>query len=339
MSKTRPSVNQLPNMNRQNLERKEVRLGTIQIVGILGVTIGSIIAAFCLGFQSGRTLAYERTLTNSLASLPKLPIGDQESGADLGEKIVSEVYAKLNEQNETAPPPGSAAEEESSFPELGTIKESENSKPESEDLGEVELEAPPAKHAEKKPVAEEKVVDEELSLEQEADESEELPKHNAKPEEKTLAAVLNESKARKELEKKEEAKVEVKPTATSKPEPTKVIEKPKVEKTPEPVATKIKEEKPKEEKKTADSLTPKKVSTGWYAQIAAPKAIADANALSSNLRKSGFPAVIETAEVRGEKYYRVIVGPETSKTQADVLLKQLKRESYIVGEPFLRMVK
>lgn len=81
------------------------------------------------------------------------------------------------------------------------------------------------------------------------------------------------------------------------------------------------------------------VPRGWFAQVAAPKEREDADELAAKLRSSGFVVVIENAQVRGEAYYRVLVGPEESRNQAEILIKQLKRERYLDGEPFLRMVK
>ncbi|MBN8550818.1 MAG: SPOR domain-containing protein [Deltaproteobacteria bacterium] len=49
--------------------------------------------------------------------------------------------------------------------------------------------------------------------------------------------------------------------------------------------------------------------------------------------------MIEVARVRGDEYYRVLVGPEQNRDRAQRLVGQLKRESYIHGDPFLRVVK
>jgi cell division septation protein DedD len=78
---------------------------------------------------------------------------------------------------------------------------------------------------------------------------------------------------------------------------------------------------------------------GFFAQVAAPKRMADAEEVAKKLRKSGFPVMIETASVRGEDFYRVLVGPEENKVQADRLVEQLQRERYLSGAPFIRRVK
>jgi cell division septation protein DedD len=49
--------------------------------------------------------------------------------------------------------------------------------------------------------------------------------------------------------------------------------------------------------------------------------------------------VVESASVAGQSFFRVLVGPEQNKVQADRLVSQLKSESYIAGNPFIRKVK
>jgi cell division septation protein DedD len=73
--------------------------------------------------------------------------------------------------------------------------------------------------------------------------------------------------------------------------------------------------------------------------VAAPSRLADAESVARKLRQSGFPAVVEVADVKGESYYRVLVGPEDTKTQADRLIDQLKSERYLSSVPFIRKVK
>ena len=81
------------------------------------------------------------------------------------------------------------------------------------------------------------------------------------------------------------------------------------------------------------------IQVGWYSQIAAPQSLQDANGLAGKLHSSGFPVAIERAQVRGQVYYRVLVGPEEDRVKGERLLGQVKRESYLVGQPFLRLIK
>jgi cell division septation protein DedD len=90
---------------------------------------------------------------------------------------------------------------------------------------------------------------------------------------------------------------------------------------------------------TPSGMVKQVLPPGFFAQVAAPKRMTEAQDVARRLKRSGFPVVIETAHVRGEDYYRVLVGPEDNKAQADRLIDQLKRESYLSGTAFLRKVK
>ncbi len=81
------------------------------------------------------------------------------------------------------------------------------------------------------------------------------------------------------------------------------------------------------------------VRPGWYAQVAAPSSKEQAANIAGQLRASGFPVTVEQAEVRGQRYFRVLVGPEENKVYAQRLLVQLRRESVIKGDPFIKLVK
>lgn len=83
----------------------------------------------------------------------------------------------------------------------------------------------------------------------------------------------------------------------------------------------------------------KSIPRGWFAQVGAPTKREDGELLASKLTSSGFRVVVENANVRGQSYYRVLVGPEAKREQAERLVSQLKGEKYLSGEPFLRLVK
>jgi cell division septation protein DedD len=78
---------------------------------------------------------------------------------------------------------------------------------------------------------------------------------------------------------------------------------------------------------------------GWFAQVAAPDNRAEAEGLARKLQKSGFQVMIENAKVRGQEYFRVLVGPEETRQQSERLLGQLKREPGLKADPFIRMVR
>lgn len=322
VARTFPTVKSSPVMNKQSGERKEVRLGLMQIVVLLGLTVGSIATAFFLGFFVGRSVGFENLNSSMVASLPKLPVNSSEASNDVSEQVVSEVYAKLNEKptapiaEETGVNAHSANNE--NIPELGSIQPADSS---------AAPVVPPAPEnhdsvAHDASVANESPV---LAVENHSIEAEDpVAAKKVEKNDKTLGSALADNHA------------EVAP------HPTAPVVKSPVKEAPHAI---VEVEKPKPtvavvKPSSNSSLIPQRnIPQGWFAQIAAPKQIDDARNLGENLKKSGFAVVIEAAQVRGEDYYRVLVGPESSKSQADVLLKQLKRESYLKGEPFLRMVK
>lgn len=326
-------------MNKKNLERKTVALGVPQLVAILGLFIGCVAAAFCLGFVSGRSRGFENELANMVAGLPKMPVTADGLGSEPGDEIVSEVYAKLNEQeraaeiHDTLPSP-----EAGLIPELASIKEAEKS-PENIDItGEdpeiAEIDA-----------AADSILNRQIAdslLENKKDRGDATIGANAGikilGEERGLPdsqSTGNNLANLKEQAKKTESVTEstrVKPVETAKPVETRTEVKP-VLTIPE------QSEAVPPMPLSASNFIRKKIPGGWFAQIAAPKKIEDANQLARSLRDSGFPVMIESAQVRGEEYFRVLVGPEASKEQADILLKQIKREPYIKSDPFIRLVK
>lgn len=72
-----------------------------------------------------------------------------------------------------------------------------------------------------------------------------------------------------------------------------------------------------------DSLLP----SGWIVQVRSTPVKTDADSLQSALAESGLPAFVVSAEVSGETYYRVRVGPYRSKEEADIIEAKLLARS------------
>jgi cell division septation protein DedD len=126
-----------------------------------------------------------------------------------------------------------------------------------------------------------------------------------------------------------DTKLETKPAAKVKP-----AEEPK------PVAPALPAVQEKLAPPKSDSDFVKRVvPSGYFAQVAAPKNLSDAESVARKLKKSGFPVIVEVANVRGEEYYRVLVGPEQNRVHADRLVGQLRSERYLAAPPFIRQVK
>ncbi len=83
----------------------------------------------------------------------------------------------------------------------------------------------------------------------------------------------------------------------------------------------------------------KKLESGWYAQVAAPKSLKEAQAIAGNLKKAGLKAEIESAEVGDQQYFRVVVGPSNSRLAAEQNLSRLRKQSSLKAEPFVRLVR
>lgn len=328
-------------MNSITPRRWELKLGVIQAIALLGAIFGSLACTFYLGFSAGRTTGHEQALAASLAASPKVSLRPDASAS---EHAVSsrDIFAKLDTQaieteevvtQKTIQKIDKDAPEVSSIPiaEVPDVKTSEPAVRESviadmaleqnesparssgktlADL-ETEKQEPIAKLNENSNLDTELKTSTKVNIPIDHDELKPLSEtSSAKKVEKIAPTEIQKAEIKPELKKEE--KVEAKVVEVKKQE------LPKVEPTP-----KVKNE----------------ISKGWFAQVAAPQEFSDAQAIISKLKSSGFKASIENATVRGESYYRILVGPEEKKEQAERLVQQLQRESYLKGAPFLRFVK
>ena len=62
-------------------------------------------------------------------------------------------------------------------------------------------------------------------------------------------------------------------------------------------------------------------------QVASLGSPSAATRLQDELRGKGYAAFVEQATVNGKRYFRVRVGPETERGQADNLAARLERET------------
>ena len=74
------------------------------------------------------------------------------------------------------------------------------------------------------------------------------------------------------------------------------------------------------------------VKSGWVVQVGAFGSQDNAFALRDKLRKAGFTTFVEKVQVSGNTLYRVRVGPEIERTDADALLQKLTRETGVKGK-------
>lgn len=327
--------------------RWEMKFGKVQV--FIFSILFTVCMAFCfyLGFSAGRTTGHDQALARALASSPKLPV---QGGID--DEIIDsqskDIYAALQEVPDVKPVlenknPAHASEKDA--PELASLPsisasdvESTTTSSLSEALGEPSLEGAkaagnsktladlannqPLEGAKvKENIPQEKAVDDKSSI---------VSKEAIKPLAEVVTPPKKDVVLKEEKPKVESQKVGIAGLPSGAPSSKETLKK---------------EENKKDEAKLVDSkkdTTKTKPSTsngGWFAQVAAPENLVDATAITKKLRASGFSASIENANVRGQSYYRILVGPEENKEQGERLLQQLKRESYLSGAPFLRFIK
>ena len=71
--------------------------------------------------------------------------------------------------------------------------------------------------------------------------------------------------------------------------------------------------------------------SAWIIQLGSFTSEENAQSLNEKLRKSGYPAFVEPLRQNGQISYRVRVGPEIKRSDADLLLKKLKDKIKLDG--------
>jgi cell division septation protein DedD len=71
--------------------------------------------------------------------------------------------------------------------------------------------------------------------------------------------------------------------------------------------------------------------TGWSVQVGAYRVQADATAQRDKLRAGGFAAYVDTLRAEDGTFYRVRVGPEAQRANAEKLRESLRAKFGLVG--------
>lgn len=293
-----------------------------------------MVLAFYLGLNSGQRLGFELAQERTASTLPRLPVpGASPEGSVAQDDGAFDVYAKLNDslpgaKGEVDPikvaplaeaqsplhqgalfrAPSGDAGKGGAMPELGSIKSVE-----SEPLLNAEAEAAlNARLEERSPGSLAVGGSETLGA--------------------AAAAAMASAGASEALPEPLDETTSVRGDA------------PKVEvaKSTAVVGEKLSKEKAVAKvasQEPSSSFVRQTLPKGWFAQVGAMQSLPDAQGIASKLKSSGFAVIVEPAKVRGESYFRIMVGPEKSRDQAEILIAQLRRERYIEGDPFLRVVK
>ncbi|MEY4701965.1 MAG: hypothetical protein RL326_2152 [Pseudomonadota bacterium] len=322
----------------------ELRLGKLQVVVWLGLALGSICGSYCIGFFSGRYVGFETGREVTGVEVAKLPAGDviPESSSQSQDRI----YDRLNS-------PAVMADDANTNTKDRAVARTASTNQKAPRLLDDNLPQAPAVVS-KEPSARDNsqgaadTAQEDLAnfFPEETSGSEliigsESGLGSAKPSENVR--MLGGAKSA------DSAKTETKTVAAS----GEASKDRSVNALLDERIAKARGEGAKDTSaldgaaqgsdasKSGDSaaIARKVVPSGYFAQIAAPKTLAEAEGVAKKLKRSGFPVVVEPTSVAGQSFYRVLVGPEQNKVQADRLVSQLKGESYISGTPFIRKVK
>lgn len=349
----RPSEdNGRPSMSgrRSNSRGWEIKLGPLQVMVWLGLALGAVYGAYFIGFFSGKYVGFEDARTASGVEVPKLALND-----DVPERSPKEwdsVYGKLGgsavvTQNEK----GSVAAEPSASEKKALEKKAAEQNAPDQRIVKAVQEMQQEGAATTREVSPAVVVKKDPLSDTDSIFTEDLGAGNA---------ILDDSPSKEITGKGGEARVlgrEVESLDGAAPKtnaPEQVKSAPAVVEPKEASAKKVvapegddaatakqklaAESKVKEPTKEKVSVV-KRLPKGYFAQVAAPKTRAEAEDLAKKIRKSGFPVVVEDNSTGRSPFFRVMVGPEDNKVQADRMLGQLKREKYLSGKPFIREVK
>lgn len=329
----------------------ELRLGKLQVVVWLGLALGSIVGAYFVGYFSGRYVGFESARESSLGEMAKLPAPEALQGS--GQQNPGGVYEKLKGPAALREPErGTASEKPRSIGSLSTSNSRvEVAKEEVEELGidaseaEVGRDAKTSERSSQPARSEAVASDSDINAIVEDDTSgpQLIIGDDSAAEQRTIPSSVR-MLGSSEGEAQKGAAVKAEAPAKSDKSPSALLDERIANarndsaKTGQPSLTAASKGVEKA-KVDGGQLVRKVLPSGYFAQVAAPKKLSEAEAIAGKLKRSGFPVVVESASVAGQSFYRVVVGPEQNKVQADRLVSQLKGESYLTGDPFLRKVK
>lgn len=319
--------------------RFELRLSLYQLVFLVGLLCGSIFVSFWIGYSSGQYVGFQIASNERLTQVARVELPYQEVEGELSEKISTEVYAQLGKSAGADDETDGITTEDTLEP-IVTDRGGPAVTPAS--LGEVARtlsdESPGAKQAK---AGTSEMKDTTDTVVPAAGKPQEKRKTLAAllPKDEELGIIVSQSDAIHVLGSKGDGKTT---EAAGKGGPQKVelpVERKSTQQEPSSSSStndiRVEREAADVPEKVADAPLQK----GWYAQVAAPKDLSEARGLAGKLHQSGFASTVEVANVRGEKYFRVLVGPETNRVYAERLVQQLRGEPYISGTPFVKMVR
>jgi cell division septation protein DedD len=346
--KTSPTVKASAVMNTRNLRTRELRLSIYAAVVLIGMVTGALAVSFYLGYYSGQTVGYEIARVTDVANVARIPIAAEDQDTKTADNSVSEVYARLNEKD-SAPRTTKLSEPATKDQKTADVAPilAADASPLAKDPAVAALDASDVKRddvsndaraqmgkgIETATKTDKKVVDAAKDSAKENVGTDELNDEVSQDVQKNPAIKVLGGPAPKAEQAQNGDTAQTKNT---KIQVAALTDTTKNQAKGSAVNDAKKDSHAKVDIKPTTTST---LAKGWFAQVAAPRKQADADVLIKQLRASGFKTSVEHAQVRGEDYFRVLVGPEDNRTQAERLTAQLGREKYIKGEPFVRLVK
>lgn len=329
--------------------KNELRLGKLQVVVWLGLALGSIVGAYFVGYFSGRYVGFESARESSIGEVAKLPLTDGPQGGNAQNPGV--VYDKLKAPAVLRESEPHAAAEKNRLntqpiPVIDSQRDASNQDEISVDLGEGDEAMDSSKVVNSGSGSDSGTTASDSEIEAIVQDSSSGPQLIIGSEQGLDSAKVPSSVRMLGSGEGSAQKAPAKVDASGKTEKSaSALLDERIANARSDLAKANQNEaspaKVSSGKSGADGgpLVRKVVPSGYFAQVAAPKKVTDAEKIAGKLKRSGFPVVVESASVAGQGFYRVLVGPEQNKVQADRLVSQLKGESYLVGDPFIRRVK
>lgn len=320
----------------------EVRLGRLQVVVWLGLSIGACFGGYSVGFFAGRYVGFESAREASIGEVPKLPV--PEILSDNSVLNPNRVYDRLREPAvlvDSGSPRASARMgglSGNSRPHSGVIQQDKVAR------GAAQLPKQSAA-ASDTTGAEEVVVDEE-DIFSDSNDRLVIGSDDVEVKRDSLPSSVRVLGAGAKLEVAKGAVDNLLVTQNDeKSQNLAAVEAPAQKVLEERIATArsgalATKGEVVEKPGVAGGLVRRSLPVGYFAQVAAPKKLSEAEGVAKRLKKAGFPVLVESATVNGQSFYRVVVGPEENKVQVERLVTQLQKESLAGGsKPFIRRVK
>jgi cell division protein FtsN len=139
------------------------------------------------------------------------------------------------------------------------------------------------------------------------------------------------------FEKQETSETKEKPNL--KQEKESILKKEQIKEKVIPSSPLVVKSKASQDKKKSVEETASKLSAGWYVQVAAARSMGQAESSLALCQKHGFKALIESAKVGNNQYYRVLVGPYSSSELASKIKNEVVRKKVSKTEPFLKRTR